>query len=41
LARGIANMHTRIEGIGGRVTISSHPAKGCAISFTIPLHTKP
>jgi signal transduction histidine kinase len=38
---GLANIHTRIEGIGGRVSISSHPGKGCAISFTIPLHTKP
>jgi len=40
LARGLANIHTRIEGIGGRVTISSHPGKGCSISFTIPLLTK-
>lgn len=37
---GLANMRTRMQAIGGRFSVSSHPGGGCAISLTLPLRTK-
>ena len=37
---GLANMRTRMQAIGGRFSVSSHPGQGCAISLTLPLPAK-
>ncbi|MEN9469606.1 MAG: hypothetical protein RL630_1339 [Verrucomicrobiota bacterium] len=38
--QGLTNMRTRMQAIGGRFSISSHPGQGCAILLTLPLHAK-